>query len=196
MASGFRRNHRGKYTKNTNDHIFFVLVILLAAAVYGDQTKNLVREQSILEFVLIAVGIVGCIALIKFLRRLTAHNTAHLSSNSFVDTMSGIEFERYVANLLLGQGYNHIQLTEHYDLGLDIIAEKEDELWGIQVKRYSGPVKIAAVRQVVAALKHYGCDRAMVVTNNSFSLSAQNLAKSNNCLLVDRQQLVRWAKDI
>jgi HJR/Mrr/RecB family endonuclease len=196
MASSSRRNHRGKYTKNTNDHIFFVLIILLAAAVYADQTKNLVREQAILELVLIATGIVGCIALIKFLRKLIVHNAAHIPSNSPVDAMSGIEFERYVANLLPRQGYNHIQLTEHYDLGLDIIAEKEDELWGIQVKCYSGPVKIAAIRQVVAALKHYGCDRAMVVTNNSFSLPAQNLAKSNNCLLVDRQQLTRWAKDI
>jgi restriction system protein len=77
---------------------------------------------------------------------------------------------------------------------LDIIAEKDGVLWGIQVKRYSGPVKMAAVRQAVAALKHYGCDQAMVITNNGFSPSARNLAASNNCLLVDGPQLMNWAR--
>jgi HJR/Mrr/RecB family endonuclease len=192
MAPRLRRNNRGKYARNANDHIFFAVVILLAA----NQTKSPARERIILEFALIAVGVIGFILLMRPLRKLNIGNAAHRPSGSRIDNMSGVEFERYVAKLLPGQGYSHIELTERYDLGLDIIAEKEDEIWGIQVKRYSGPVKLAAVRQAVTGLKHYGCDRAMVVTNNSFSLSAQDLAKSNNCLLIDRQQLIRWAKDI
>jgi restriction system protein len=108
--------------------------------------------------------------------------------------MSGTEFEQYIANLLRKQGYSHIKLTEHYDLGLDIIAQKEGQTWGIQVKRYNRPVKMAAVRQVVSALKHYDCERAMVITNSFFSAPAQELAASNNCILIDRQQLMRWSK--
>lgn len=57
-----------------------------------------------------------------------------------------------------------MQLTEHYDLGVDIVARKDGVTWGVQVKHYSGLVGINAVRQVVVALKMYGCDRAMVVT--------------------------------
>jgi restriction system protein len=190
------QHNRSKYRQETSEHIFFVLVILLAAVIYARQTKNFARQQTILELALIAIGIIGFILAIKFLRKLTIAKPRYGLSKSFIDSMSGIEFERYVAHLLSGQGYSHIQLTERYDLGVDIIAKKGNELWGIQVKRYSSPVKIAAVRQAVAALRYYGCDRAMVVTNSTFSSSAQGLAESNNCLLINRQQLMRWAKDI
>ncbi len=192
MASGMRRNNRRQYAKNTNDHVLFALVILVAAAIYAHQVKHLMREQTIVEFACIATALVLLVFLIKFLRKLTRRKPVHHLPRSLLDAMTGIEFERYVAKVLPSQGYSRIQLTEHYDLGVDIIAEKEGILWGIQVKRYSGPVKMAAVQQVVAALKHYDCSRAMVITNSSFSSSAQDLAASNNCALIDGQQLLHW----
>jgi restriction system protein len=104
--------------------------------------------------------------------------------------MTGLEFEKYVAKLLKSQGYKHVRLTEKYDLGVDIIAEKEGMRWGIQVKRYSGLVKADAVRQAVTALKLYNCDRAMVVTNSHFSHTAKELASSNDCVLIDKNRLI------
>lgn len=189
MRSGSQQSRRRKYSKNTNEHIFFALIVLLAAVIYANRLKKFARLKTIVVFVLIAIGIIGLIMVIKLLRKLTIRKP-------FIDGMSGLEFERYVASLLPRQGYSYVKLTERYDFGVDIIARKKDELWGIQVKRYSSPVKIDAVRQAVAALKHYGCDRAMVITNSSFSTSAQDLAKSNDCLLIDRQQLMQWAKDL
>jgi restriction system protein len=50
-------------------------------------------------------------------------------------------------------------------------------------------VKIEAVRQVVVALKLYKCDKAMVVTNSFFSRPAKKLAASQDCVLVERNQL-------
>lgn len=82
------------------------------------------------------------------------------------------------------RGYTDVRLTERYDLGVDIIARKHGVTWGVQVKRCNGMVKVNAVRQVVTALKHYKCDRAMVVTNGTYSRPALQLAKSNSCLLV------------
>ena len=108
---------------------------------------------------------------------------------SGVDTMDGIAFEKYVANLLEQQGYSNISLTEQYDYGVDIIATRDGICWGIQVKRYSGLVKAEAVRQVVTGLRVYGCDRAMVITNSVFSRVAVQLADSNDCVLVDRSGL-------
>lgn len=58
-------------------------------------------------------------------------------------------FECYVAQLLKTQGCTKVKLTEQHDLGLDIIADKDGKSWDIQVKRYSGLVKAAAVRQEV-----------------------------------------------
>ncbi|MFZ1248798.1 MAG: restriction endonuclease [Candidatus Saccharimonadales bacterium] len=108
-----------------------------------------------------------------------------------VDTMTWAEFEYYVASWLKNQGYSHVELTEHYDLGVDIIAKKDGITWGIQVKHYRRLVGIEAVRQVVVALKKYNCDRAMVVTNSFFSTPAKELAKSQGCLLIDRPRLLR-----
>lgn len=194
MALGSHRHNRRKYSKDSTEHILFISVILLAAIFYSKD--RIIRDYGIIKPTLIIILTLGLILSIAFLKKFVVHAPTHKLLKSSIDNMSGIEFERYVAKLLIRQGYKHIKLTEHYDLGVDIIAEKGNQLWGIQVKRYSGLVKIAAVRQVVAALNHYGCDRAMVITNNNFSLQAINLAKSNNCTLVDQQQLMSWAKDI
>lgn len=110
-----------------------------------------------------------------------------------VDEMNGIAFEYYVAELLAKCGYKNVSLTEQYDFGVDVIAEKDGIRWGIQAKRYSGLVKASAVRQVVTGLRLYGCDRAMVITNSTFSNVAKHLANSNDCVLVDRTELYRLA---
>ena len=110
-----------------------------------------------------------------------------------VDSMDGISFEYYIAQLLAERGYSNISLTEQYDYGVDIIAEKDGVRWGVQTKRYSGLVKAEAVRQVVTGLRLYGCDRAMVVTNSTYSNVAKRLAEGNDCVLIDRDGLAALA---
>lgn len=115
---------------------------------------------------------------------------------SVVDSMDGIEFEKYVARMLKRQGYSQIRLTEKYDYGVDIVAAKDGVRWGIQAKRYSGLVKAEAVRQVVTGLRVYGCDHAIVIINSVFSRVAVQLADSNECVLVDRKELARMKTDL
>jgi restriction system protein len=103
--------------------------------------------------------------------------------------MDGLEFEKYIANLLKNKGYQNVHLTEQYDYGIDITAEKDGIRWGIQVKRYSGLVKASAVRQVFTALNIYNCEQAMVITNSRFSKVAKKLARSTDCILIDRSEL-------
>lgn len=110
-------------------------------------------------------------------------------SNIAIDSMTWQEFEFFVANWLKDRGYTDVRLTEHYDLGVDIIAKKDGFTWGVQVKHYRSLVGIEAVRQVVVALKKYKCDRAMVVTNSFFSRPAIEIAKSQDCILVDGSKL-------
>jgi restriction system protein len=168
-----------------------ILALILMAAVYSYWTKF---HDQIIHAALIVLAIVCLLLVRKPLRSLwqrwrrkrhgikVTYSTAEPAID--VNTMTGIEFEHYVAKLLEERGYTDIKLTERYDLGVDIIACKGGIIWGVQVKRSSGLVKAIAVRQVVTALKHYGCDRAMVVTNGTYSRPAINLAKSNNCVLV------------
>src|SRR6185437_15242650 len=75
------------------------------------------------------------------------------------------------------------------DQGCDLILTKGGEKIVCQLKRYSGPVSNKAVQEAVAAASYYGCSRAMVVTNASFTKSARKLAEANRCDMVEREQL-------
>jgi HJR/Mrr/RecB family endonuclease len=85
-----------------------------------------------------------------------------------------------------GHGFKKISLTEKYDMGVDIIAEKDGQRWGIQTKRYNHPVTVDAVRQVVSGLNTYSWDKAMVITNSTFNDYTIKHARSNHCVLIDR----------
>ncbi len=110
--------------------------------------------------------------------------------------MDGIEFERYIAILLIRNGFHNVRLTDQYDYGVDIITEKDGVRWGIQVKRYSGIVGAEAVRQVVAGLRPYNCDRAMVITNSKYSEFAKKLAAGNDCVLINRDGLKQLEQSV
>jgi HJR/Mrr/RecB family endonuclease len=115
----------------------------------------------------------------------------HVYTISDVNTLNGLAFERHVADVLRGNGHKKVHLTEYYDYGVDIIAEKDGIRCGVQVKYYSGLVGIDTVRQVMAGLKYYHCDKAMVITNSSYTKVAVKLARSNQCTLVDGHDYMR-----
>jgi restriction system protein len=178
---------------SSNDDIGFVVTIIIAVIAYR-YLQDLIRLEHTVVKELPAIGVIVfaiillllCVKL-KYHRRLSKRNF----SEAEIDSMDGLEFEEYVASLLKQQGYSKVKLTEKYDYGVDIVAHKGGIRWGIQVKRYSGLVKMAAVQQVVAGLRKYRCDNAMVITNSNFSEQAQELAKSNDCILIDRQNLLK-----
>ncbi len=109
-----------------------------------------------------------------------------------IGTMDPLAFEVYIAKLLKHRGFRNVRLTERFDYGVDVIAEKDGVRWGVQVKRYNNMVKAEAVRQVVTALIRYKCDRGMVVTNSTFSRPARELAADNRCVLIGRDELAEW----
>lgn len=112
------------------------------------------------------------------------------------DKMSGAAFEDQVVIWLKLCGYNQVAKTEYYDQGIDILAAKPGLVLGVQVKRSSRPIGVAAVRAAVAGLKSYGCNQAMVVTNSRFTPAATRLAAANDCRLVDGNRLRRSLADV
>jgi hypothetical protein len=64
------------------------------------------------------------------------------------------------------------------DQGADIIAQRKKEKYAFQCKYYSTPVGNKAVQEVYAAAAFYGCDCAAVMTNNTFTKGARELAES------------------
>lgn len=109
-----------------------------------------------------------------------------------IDKMTGVEFERYVGEILSSRGF-HIEYTPTSgDYGVDIIARRGGERWAVQMKRYSNSVGREAISDAVAGMAYYKCTRSMVVTSNYFTPNAQELAKINNTFLVDRDKLAQW----
>lgn len=168
-----------------------LIVIALVAHAYGF-TAEMATRVLMYSAIVVAMGI-SIVTVVTILKRTRRRHILRNAGMARIDGMSGLEFERYVAELLKAHGFTGVQLTERYDWGIDIVACKDGVRWGIQTKRSSGLVKVAAVRQVVAALTKYQCERAMVVTNGLFSRPAIEIARSNRCMLIDRPFLTKLA---
>lgn len=128
------------------------------------------------------------------LQRIFTRNTSleHIYSISEIDNgMDGYQFEKFCGDILAKNGFSKIQVTQaSADYGADIIAYKEGVKYAIQCKKYSSPVGISAVQEVIASKSMYDCHVAVVLTNNSFTNSAINLAEKNGVLLWGRDKLI------
>ena len=99
--------------------------------------------------------------------------------------VDGHDYEYRVAEYLRRRGYHSVSVTQASgDYGADVIAKKGTKKYAIQCKYYSSPVGVAAVQEVTAAKAHYGCNAAMVVTNNTFTAAAEKLAAENGVVLL------------
>lgn len=185
---------RRYYRRRRKDDLATPIGVILCIILLGEYFQLSRAQKNTLKLVLIFLVIAVLVITVLFKLKQREHNNKMLRALELVDAnmMSGTDFEKYVAEIIKSQGYANVKLTEYYDWGVDIIAEKDGVRWGIQVKRYSGMVKAAAVRQVVTGLNKYNCSRAMVVTNSFYSRPARELAKSNNCVLVDKNTLAEW----
>ncbi len=107
-----------------------------------------------------------------------------------IDEMSGYQFECFLFNLFEKQGYEVIHTPSSYDQGADLILKGFGETIAIQAKCYlNQTVGNSAVQEIVGALKYYDADRGIVITNNYFTQSAIDLARSNNIILLNRDKL-------
>jgi restriction system protein len=190
MATSYHR--RTRHSGADTDSLAFIFIILSVCAFW--EHKALIQHiEHVIWYVFVTVAcLIMAIFIVKVGKRLSRPCCRVNYDISDIDCMEGLEFERYVASLLKKLGYGAVRLTEKYDYGVDIIAVKNGVTWGIQVKRYSGLVKANAVRQVVTALRKYHCDKAMVITNSYYSEIAKDLARWNDCLLIDRDTLRHW----
>lgn len=94
-------------------------------------------------------------------------------------TTDGIAFEYTCANILRGRGFSNVRVTQASgDQGIDVLASSGGRRYAIQCKLYSNPVGNAAVQEAYAGMGYYGCTNAAVMTNSTFTKSAEDLANS------------------
>lgn len=106
-----------------------------------------------------------------------------------VDDMTGRQFEIYLAKLLSINGYRTEVTQASGDQGVDIVAKKNGQTYAIQAKRYVNPVSNKAVQEVFSGKQYYNLQHAIVVTNNTFTKSAKELAEKTHVTLMDREEL-------
>ncbi len=182
--------------KQENDESIIILTIVVVLAFiwpYRNTIKSYWPDIKLFIALLLISSIFLTIILIIRKNRLS-RSSYHGLKPQLWDQMTGVEFENQIIIWLKIIGYKKISKTEYFDLGVDIIAAKPGELLGVQVKKSNKPIGISAVRAVVAGLKSYNCNQAMVVTNSIFSIPAIQLAKTNNCRLVSGNELLSSLK--
>jgi restriction system protein len=104
--------------------------------------------------------------------------------------MDGTTFEAFLGTVFRRLGYAVEATRQHGDYGADLVVARNATRTAVQAKRWSKPVGVKAIQEVVAARGYYGCDDALVVTNRGFTRPARHLAQANKVQLWDRDVLV------
>lgn len=106
--------------------------------------------------------------------------------------LSGVDFEKCIANLLKMNGFRNVKLTPYSgDYGVDIIANYGDRKYVFQCKWYSKNLGLKPIQEIFAGRMYYNADVAVVITNVYFSKNAQELAQKTNVQLWDRKYLTQ-----
>ena len=135
---------------------------------------------------------IGIFVLITYLiiRKVKSKDTKNITLME-IDNMTGEQFEYYLTNLFKAKGYSAYKTKSGGDQGADVIISKNGERTVVQAKRYKNSVGNSAVQEVVASIRYYNANHAMVVTNSYFTQAAKDLARVNNVELIDRNGLKR-----
>ena len=106
-----------------------------------------------------------------------------------IDAMDGYQFEKTCAELFRSYGYDVEVTKKARDQGADLIVSDDEDRTVVQTKRQQTPVGNWAVQEVVAAKALYKANRAIVITNSSYTPQAVSLAHANDVELLDRGDL-------
>lgn len=129
-------------------------------------------------FVIIGILLLAVIIFINYLsgkaKRNQLNDISYQIQHGIHIDMTGEDYERYVAKRLLALGYKQIRMTKASgDHGADIIAVDPNGIsCAIQCKYYSSSVGNKAVQEALSGSAYYGCQRAIVITNNDFTRQA------------------------
>ncbi len=102
---------------------------------------------------------------------------------------TGIDFENVLKDLYVLMGYDVETTKTTGDQGADLVVQKNGRRAVIQAKYYSSQVGNSAVQEVLGAIKYYNAQKGIVITNNTFTKGAIDLASANDIQLIDRNGL-------
>jgi HJR/Mrr/RecB family endonuclease len=110
--------------------------------------------------------------------------------NADIASMSGNDFENYLAAIFRYRGYQVEQTGQSGDQGVDLIVSLgAGPRVAVQAKCYGGSVSNKAVQEAYTGMAFYRCRGCVVVTSSYFTAGAREVAAATGCLLIDRSQI-------
>ncbi len=104
------------------------------------------------------------------------------------NAQKGAEFEKVCLEKLQTLGFSDLFLTPNNDNGGDIVGLFKGQKYVFQCKYHTKNQGNKCVQEVVAAKSLYMANRCAVISNSSFTRSALELAKANNCILLSSDE--------
>lgn len=142
----------------------------------------------------IVILFIGLLVGINQLKIKSAEKRYLNSGMTEIDNLSGEDFERFLAAHFRKEGYR-VELTpKTQDYGVDLIISKNGCKIAVQAKRYADNVGIKAIQEICAGKNYYKADKAMVITNSSYTSNARRLAVECGVDLWDRNRMIEKFK--
>lgn len=175
---------------STSQILGILFLTIVSIVIFGLESTNIRDFDNIFAILVMLVLLAASIASF-FLIRANLLDKARIKALriSDIDSMEGVEFEKYIQKVFEAKGYKTTLTSASNDFGVDLIAVKEGEKYAIQLKRYDKPVGRSAISDVGSGKDYYDCDSSMVITNSYFTKSAKEIALKLNCELIDRDKL-------
>ncbi|EPZ41273.1 restriction endonuclease [Alicyclobacillus acidoterrestris] len=108
-----------------------------------------------------------------------------------IDEMTGEQFEEFMYFFFRKSGWDVKRTPHSSDYGADLLVKSpQGKTICIQLKRYSKPVGVSAVQEVIAASKYYKTDDSMLITNSTLTRNAVRLAAESDVHVWDRERLI------
>jgi HJR/Mrr/RecB family endonuclease len=106
-----------------------------------------------------------------------------------LDSLSGVEFEEFLAGLFRAQGYAAELTPTSGDYGADLILSRDGRRIAVQAKRYVGSVGVAAVQEALSGMVYYQCHTAWVIATGAFTQNALELAEKSGVKMIGRSEI-------
>lgn len=117
----------------------------------------------------------------------------HEHRTTLAEIVTGQEFELFCQKRLQELGLDVKTTPVTGDFGADLVAECAGSTIIIQCKYYSKPIGVAAVQEAFSARAFYNADKAAVVSNQSYTKAARQLAQKNSVMLLHVDELEQLA---
>lgn len=187
----YGRVNNDAWYKELENFFYDIALGSVDSMIKNSEFREIAKDKEIVEFVDYVMSDVTYNVFLDKARRIIGKydKDNRFEHEALADDITPDEFEQACANVLNNVGWQAQKTKASGDQGADVIAVKDDVKIVIQCKLYGQPVGNFAVQEAHAARAHYDADLAAVVTNQTYTKSAKQLANTTGVLLLHYDDL-------